>query len=89
MNHGNAYCTPRQPGPLASVQIHHQSVPYGPHLIPNQTLRCARCGVIFHPAVLPDDRALLLASCCPRCDGALLPENGRAATRTDAVQTTT
>jgi len=60
----------------------------GPHLIPNQTMRCARCGTTFHPAALQDDRALLLASCCPRCDGPLLPENARAARRTDAVHTT-
>ena len=88
MNHGHGYRTPQQPAPLASVQIHHHRVPYGSRLIPNQTMCCARCGITFHPAALQHDRALLLASCCPRCDGPLLPDDGRAATRADAAQIT-
>jgi hypothetical protein len=85
MNHGTAYRTPQQPAPPASIEIPHCRVPYVRHLVPDQTMRCARCGVTFHPAALHHDRALLLASCCPRCDGPLLPllpDNGREAGET-------
>ena len=88
MNHGNSDHTPQQPAPLASVQIPRHRLPYGPRVLSEQRMRCVRCGVTFHPAALHHDRALLLASCCPRCDGLLVPENGRAATRADAPHTT-
>jgi len=40
--------------------------------------------------VEPDHaRALLLASCCPRCDGLLVPQDRRATTRAGAAHTTT
>jgi hypothetical protein len=88
MNHGNAYRDPQQQAPLASSEIPRQCSPHGPRLIPDQTMRCARCGITIHPAALQHDRALLLASCCPRCDGLLVPQDGRAATRADAAHTT-
>lgn len=89
MNHSNADRTPRQSAPLASVEMLHGRAPYGPRVIPDRTMRCAHCGITFHPAALHHDRALLLASCCPRCDGLLVPDNGRAATPPDAAHTTT
>ena len=89
MNHGNTDRTPKQPAPLASLEMLHRRGPYGPRVIPDQTMRCARCDITFHRAALYHDRALLLASCCPRCDGLLVPDNRRAATRTDTAHTTT
>jgi hypothetical protein len=81
--------TSQQSAPLASVEMLQRSAPYRARVIPCQTMRCTRCGITFHPAALHHDRALLLASCCPRCDGHLVPDNGRAATPTDAAHSTT
>ena len=38
---------------------------------PEGALRCTRCGLTVHPAALAQDHVLLLARCCPRCDGRL------------------
>jgi hypothetical protein len=85
MNASNTYRDPQQQAPLASDVAPRRRGPYGPHLIPDQIMCCARCGVTIHPAALQHDRALLLASCCPRCDGLLVPQDGRATTRAHAA----
>jgi len=50
-------------------------------LIPPRAMRCARCGMTVHPAAAQHDQALLLASCCPRCDGPLVPHDARPSNR--------
>ncbi|MGH2849855.1 MAG: hypothetical protein ACRDLP_04500 [Solirubrobacteraceae bacterium] len=34
-------------------------------------LRCEDCGLVLRPGAVLHDQALMLASICPRCDGAL------------------
>jgi uncharacterized paraquat-inducible protein A len=53
--------------PVATVRIPHRRVASG--LVPEQTMRCTRCGLTFHPATIQHDQTLLFAACCPRCDG--------------------
>ena len=57
--------------PFATIPTAH--VPDRP-LVPERTMRCRRCGVTIHPAALQHDQVLLLAACCPRCDGPLIDE---------------
>ena len=59
--------------PIATVLIPHYRVTAST-LVPEQTMHCTGCGITIHPAALQHDRALLLASCCPRCDGRLVPQ---------------
>jgi hypothetical protein len=56
--------------PTATVLILHHRVPQS-SLVPERAMRCSRCGMTVHPAAVQHDQALLLASCCPRCDGQL------------------
>jgi len=46
-------------------------------LRPGSAMGCTRCGMTVHPAAVQHDQALLLASCCPRCDGPLVPHSAR------------
>jgi len=39
---------------------------------PDGPLRCPECGLALHPATIQHEQALVLASCCPRCDGQLI-----------------
>ena len=36
------------------------------------TVRCSRCGLTVGPGTVQQDRVLLFAACCPRCDGQLV-----------------
>jgi hypothetical protein len=60
---------PLRTAPVATVLAPHRRVASG--LAPEGTLFCTRCGHSFQPATCHDDRTLLLAACCPRCDGQL------------------
>jgi len=37
-------------------------------------VRCRRCGLTVGPGTVQQDRVLLFAACCPRCDGPLVAE---------------
>jgi hypothetical protein len=53
-----------------SVLVPHLRVPL---LAPAQVRICGRCGATYDPTQDQQDRAILLAGCCPRCDGQLTP----------------
>ena len=38
---------------------------------PREPLHCARCGLTVDEATFLQERVLVLAGCCPRCDGEL------------------
>jgi hypothetical protein len=43
------------------------------HLVPPEAVWCQQCGLTVHAAAAQHDRTLILAECCPRCDGPLVP----------------
>lgn len=67
----------RADAPIATVLIPHRRLA----LSPEPTMHCVRCGITIHPASFQHDRTLLLASCCPRCDGQLIPYDARPSDR--------
>jgi DNA-directed RNA polymerase subunit RPC12/RpoP len=66
MNTANTKPAARDDVAVASVLIAHRRIPL---LAPAQEMICSRCGTTYDPTEDQQDRALLLAACCPRCDG--------------------
>jgi hypothetical protein len=64
--------------PVVTVLIPHHRVPL---LVPARAMSCRRCGTTYAPAEDQQDRAILLAACCPRCDGQLTPSEAAHLTR--------
>jgi len=65
---GNDSSTVAQREPAYSCREHEKPKS---RFTPGDLLRCPRCGLALHPAVIEHEQALVFASCCPRCDGPL------------------
>jgi hypothetical protein len=91
MNTANTKPTARDDVAVARVLIPHRRIPL---LAPAQEMICSRCGTTYDPTEDQQDRVLLLAACCPRCDGQLTPRKAtrpsdrRATTSADLAPTT-